>query len=81
MRPRTHPPTPCPNCGAVTDRVLTVFVPTTTDEHELFRITHSTSESLPTYLTCADCRHEWAWEEGTGTPKADPVVKTPPTSA
>ncbi|MFF4364025.1 hypothetical protein [Streptomyces sp. NPDC001604] len=68
MRPRTHPPTQCPRCGAATDRVLIVIVPTTTDEDDLFRITHSTSESLPTHLTCTDCRHEWAWEEGTGTP-------------
>ena len=69
MRPRTHPPTPCPQCGAATDRVLTVIVPTPNEEDQLFRITHSTSESLPTDLTCADCHHEWAWEEGTGTPK------------
>ena len=33
-------------------------------------VTHSTTESVPTYLICADFRHEWGWEEGTtSTPK------------
>ncbi|GGN06350.1 hypothetical protein GCM10011578_030440 [Streptomyces fuscichromogenes] len=69
MRPRLDPPTPCPRCGAATDRVLTVFDPTTTDEQELFRIAHSRTESVSTHLTCLDCRHEWGWEEGTSAPK------------